>query len=286
MRPDRLANVRALPLLLALALLGGCVGKERAAEVMPESLAQLSGPSDDELARTPGSLHGLVRTAALEPVPNATVEDGRLSLTTTTDAAGTFVLDGLTTGEHLLSISAFGYLTHSVKVQTQNGTALAIEIVIERMASAEPYVETRELAGFLSCAALVGEERHDCASADPNHRDVFEFDLAGSGKNVVLELVWDPADTPGASRMTLFAETVGYGAQDIGLGNATGAGYARVEVPSSVMEKYYPEGGVMRAFVVLAPGEAPVSATAQTSFTVFVTTFYHEAGPAGFSVAG
>lgn len=277
-------TMRVLALLAALALLAGCVGGSEGDDVVPEAVQALTGPSEEELARTPGALAGIVHTAALAPIPGARIEEPRLGLNATTDAAGFFRLEGLVTGEHLLNVVADGFLTKSVKAHARNGTTLEVNVSLDPAPSSEPYVEPRELAGFLTCAVLVQGEAHDCASADPNHRDVFEFELAGEGKLVVLELVYDPANSPAGSALTLAVETVGYGAQDVDLGNATGEGYARIVVPTAIMEKYYPEGGMMRARVSLAPGAAPVVAAAQLSFTVFVTTFYHEAGDEAYSV--
>lgn len=251
---------------------------------MPQAIETLAGPSEEDLARTPGRLQGIVHDAALSPVANATVEDARTSAKSVTDAAGYFELVGLETGEHLLYVTASGFVTRSLTIQARNGTTFEVDIALEPAASVEPYVETRELTGFFACALVVNGEAQDCASADPNHRDTFEFELAPSGKNMVLELQYDPADSPGGSHFLLHAETVGYGAQDIDLGSAGGEGYARIEVPTAVLAKYYPEGGLMRARVSLAPGGAPAAATAQLSFIVYVTTFYHQAGAAGFSV--
>lgn len=279
--------MRALPLLLALALAAGCVGKgdgsESAASVS-DSIAALAGPSEAELAATAGVLQGVVHTAALEPIANATLLEPRLSLQAVTDASGAFSLPGLVTGEHLLTISAPGYVTRSVTVTMRNGTTLTVDVLLARAPSTVPYAETRELKGFLACSILVADEARDCASADPNHRDAFEFEIGASGKSAVLELTWDPASAPAAKRMRLLVETVGYGAQDIELGNATGEGYARIEVSQAIMEKYYPEGGVMRALVSLAPSDAPASVAAQVSFIVYATTFYHMAGPSGYTV--
>jgi len=276
--------MRALALLLALGLLAGCVGKEADAGPVSGALSQLAGPSEEELARTPGSLQGIVHTPALTPIFGARVADPRLGLAATTDTAGFFRLDGLATGEHLLVVTAEGYLTRSVLVQARNGTTLELNVSLEPAPRLEPYVETRELHGFLACALLVADDARDCASADPNHRDVFELDLGAGAKGVVLELAWDEASTPAARSMALLAETVGYGAQDVALGSAAGRGYARVEVPVAVLEKYYPEGGVMRALVALAEGDAPASAALQARFVVYVSAFYHQAAPAGFSV--
>lgn len=280
----RLWIVRALVFLVLLALAAGCTGKDNAAGAVPDAIQQLAGPSEEELARTPGILQGIVHTPGLSPIAGAHVAEARLGTNVTTDAAGYFQMSGLVTGEHLLIVSAPDHVTRSLLVNTQNGTTLEVNVSLTAAPRLDPYVETRELQGFLTCAALVNGEAHDCASADPNHRDVFEFELGNDGRLVVLELQWDATSTPAGSTMSLAVETVGYGAQDVDLGNATGSGYARVVVPETIMAKYYPEGGLMRARVALAPSEAPVSFTAQTQFVVYVSTFYHEPGPAEFTV--
>lgn len=269
----------AWPLLAAL-LLAGCAKEEAP---LTEAVAAVVGPSAEELARMPGALQGIVHTPALEPVPNATLRIARENRTAVTDAVGHFRFDDLPAGQHLVTVEAAGFATRSVLAAARNGTVLEVEILLEPTGSMEPYAETRELAGFLSCSLRAAGASHDCASADPNHRDIFEFELQPEGKLVVLELAWDAEANPTAPELTLAAETVGYGAQDMDLGNATGAGRVRLVVPTEVLEKYYPEGGIMRAHVSLPPSSAPTLA-AQTRFVVYVTTFYHEAGPEDFTL--
>ncbi|HET6403941.1 MAG TPA: carboxypeptidase regulatory-like domain-containing protein [Candidatus Thermoplasmatota archaeon] len=275
--------MRAFPLLVALALVAGCTGAEEE-RPLASAVSQLAGPSEEELARTPGVLQGIVHTPALVPIFGARVTEERLGLAATSDAAGFFRLEGLVTGAHLLTVAAEGHLTRSITVNTRNGTTLEVNVSLQPAPPSEGYVETRELQGFLGCAALVAGRSHDCASADANHRDIFEFELADDAKLAVLELSWDASATPAAPRMTLFAETVGYGAQDLDLGNATGSGYARIVVPQAVMEKYYPEGGLMRATVSLAEGDAPAALAVQAKFVVYVSVFYHQPGDEAFSI--
>lgn len=279
--------MRPIPLLVALALLAGCTGTGGEEEgALSEAVSQLTGPSEEELARTPGVLQGIVHTPGLTPIFAARVTEVRLGLNATTDVAGFFRMPGLVTGEHLLTITAEGHTTRSITVNARNGTTMEVNVSLEPAPPSEPYVETRELQGFLACATLVAGEARDCASADPNHRDIFEFELSDEGKLVVLELVWDVASTPTATHMTLTVETVGYGAQDLDLGNATGSGYARIVVPQEVMEKYYSEGGLMRASVSLAQGDTPAAAAVQADFVVYATVFYHEPGDPAYSIIG
>lgn len=279
--------MRASALLVVVAIaLAGCA-KPAAPAPVEDIVSAVAGPSAEELARTPGTLAGIVRTAALEPIANATLTVPRESRTVTTNEAGLFRIEALPPGEHMVTIAAKGFVTRSLTAAVRNGTLSEVDIVLERAGSTEPYHETIELAGFLSCSARaatpMGEELRDCASADPNHRDAFEFEVGEKAKQVVVELVWTPDDNPAGKRLTLFLETAGYGALDLDLGNATGEGYAAVRAPVDVVARYYPEGGLMRARVELTPTE-PVAIAAQARFTVYVTAFYHEPAPEGFSV--
>jgi hypothetical protein len=279
--------MRAWAAVLVLALLAGCAGKTETP--VQEAVSALAGPSAEELARTPGTLQGIVHSPSLAPVPNATLTIPRENRSATTDEAGLFRFQALAAGEHMITITAAGFDTRSVTVAVRNGTLSEVDIAMTPAGPTDPYAQTRELAGFLSCAARAqtpaAEERYDCAAADPNHRDIFEFDVDADAKEVVVELVWDTAASPAGKDMTLFVETAGYGSLDLDLGNATGAGHVAIRVPASVMEKYYPEGGMLRARVELAP-TTPVVAAVQSSFTVYVTTFYHGAAPADFSIVG
>lgn len=284
---------RLLPLLVALsALAAGCTGDgeggvaQQAAEVFD------SGPTAEELARMPGSIEGVVHTVSLAPIANANVRLVREDVSRTTDSGGFFRFESLPTTSYLVEASAEGFETRTVVASVRNGTVLELNISLTEAVILAPHQETRELRGFISCGARIitpaGEHGADCAAADPNHRDAFEFDVLPDGKNAVLELSWDPANSPGMPQMRLIAETVGYGAMDLEIGNVTGSGYARIHVPQDVMEKYYPEGGKMRARVLMAPEAATPTAevAAQTEFVVYTTVFYVEPGPDDFAVAG
>lgn len=287
--------MRPLIALTVLAvLLAGCTGggdddggslAQQAAELVQ------TGPTAEELARTPGSIEGVVQTASLAPIAGATVRLVRENATVVTDPSGFFRFANLATTTYLVEASADGYLTRTLSTSARNGTVVDLNITLDPAVIVAPHKETRELAGFLSCGARATTpegDTHggDCAAADPNHRDRFEFDVMPDGKLTVIELTWDTEANPGLPMLRLVAETVGYGAMDELLGDEVGEGYARVVVPQSTMEKYYPEGGRMRVVVSMAPESStpPVAVAAQSSFTVFVTTFYVEPGSPDFAV--
>lgn len=274
-----------------VVVLAGCVGKDDSPSALEGAVDKLTGPTEAELRATPGSIQGLVLTASFAPIANARVALLRENVATTTDEAGFFRFAGLANGVYLVSAEAEGYETRTVQASATNGTVYEVELTLAPAPKKTPFVEPREFAGLLSCGIVLesplGRQSPACSAADPNHRDTFEIDLMPGGAGVVLELVWDPAANPGAPRLRLHAETVGYGAHDEDLGEIMGEGYARLEIPAAVMEKYYPEGGRYRVDVALvAPDAPPAAAAFQMDFTLYATAFYHAAPPAGFTVLG
>lgn len=283
--------MRAL-LVAAALLLAGCSAREGAdASVLGQAADALAGgPSEEELARTPGAIEGVVTTESLAPIGGATVTLVRENATATTDAGGLFRFASLPTASYLVQARADGFATRTVAVAVRNGTVMEVNLTLARAASAEPYAETVEIAGFLSCGVrLAGpdgaEEGADCASADPNHADSFETRVGDRTRMVVVELSYDPEANPAARRLVLRAETVGYGHSDVELGSAVADGYARIVVPPAVADKYYPEGGALRVLVSMDASGGPAVAL-QTRFTVYVTAFYVEPGAGSFSVLG
>lgn len=277
-------------LLLAVALLAaGCVGKDEPS-ALDAAVAKVTGPSEEELRATPGSIQGLVLTPDVAPIPGATVTLLRENRSTTSDARGFFRFEGLANGGYLLTAEAEGYTSRTVQASATNGTVYELNLTLAPAPRLEPFTETRELNGFLACGVEAdgpaGRQSVPCSSADPNHRDAFEVDLLPDARGLVLELVWDPEANPGAAALRLVVETVGYGAQDETLGDVVGsAGYARVEVPAALLAKYYPEGGRYRALVTLEPA-TPAAFAFQAPFTLYASAFHHGDAPAGHTVLG
>ncbi|HEX2022723.1 MAG TPA: carboxypeptidase-like regulatory domain-containing protein [Candidatus Thermoplasmatota archaeon] len=282
--------MRPLALAAAALLLAGCSASEGPSIVEQAADALDGGPSPEELARMPGRIAGVVTDESLTPVAGATLTLLRENVSVTSDAAGAFRFENLPAGSYLLQGRAAEHETRTVAVPVRNATTMEVNLTLPYRPTPEPHHETAELAGFLSCGARYAlpdgaEDGVDCGSADPNHQDAFEARVGEGGRNVVIELSYDPEESPGARRLALHAETVGYGALDQDLGSAEGEGYARLVVPRDVMEKFYVEGGLVRVEVRMLPSATQPAVALQQRFTVYVTTFYVEEGPADFRVA-
>lgn len=277
---------RAGALVLLALLVAGCTSQPSQPSAAQQAVSALRGSQPEPPL---GSIDGVVLSPSLEPVVLARVTLMRENVSTRTDAAGAFHFMELRASTYLLSVEAEGFVTRSFYANTMNGAATAVNVTLERAPKKEPFFETRELAGFLSCGLDVTTpavpERVDCASADANHRDSFEIGVGPDLRMVVLELVWSVKDNPGASRLGLSAKTLGFGASDASLGNVTGAGYARIVVSSDIASKYYTDGGSLRASIrLVSDGSPPAEAALQTKFTLYATAFYVSAGPADFTV--
>lgn len=282
-----LASVLVLALAFALGL-AGCARSDAdaPASALQDAVASLSG---EDAASALGQIRGVVQSLALEPLKGARVTMLREGASTLADASGLYRFDALPPGSYLLSAEAEGFAAASAVADARNGTITLVNFTLAPAPKLEPYHQTQELKGLLSCAVAAqspaGETRRDCAAADPNHRDDFEFPIGALARSAVIELVWDAASDPAAKRLNLHARTLGYGASDADLGNVTGEGYARILVPSTIMEKYYGQGGAMRARIALADdGSPPAGVAFQRAFTLYVTTFYVEPGADGFTV--
>lgn len=288
--PAWLAVRLALALALALALVAaGCAKPDAGAPAASAVQRAVDAVTGGNQAATLGAIGGVVQSAALEPIKDARVTLLRENVTARADASGLYRFDALAPGSYLLTAEADGFVARSAEGLATNGSLTLINFTLAAAPKMDPYHETQELKGSLSCALAAqtpaGDERRDCAAADPNHRAEFEFPIGAGARSAVLELSWDASKQPAAKRLNLHARTLGYGASDMDLGNVTGEGYARIVVPLSVMEKYYSNGGAMRAQIQLADdGAPPASAAFQETFTLFATTFFVQPGADGFSV--
>lgn len=286
---------RLWPIVLA-AFLAGCVNDaflptstDPPGSVEPGDLApgQLVDP------KTPGQLKGVVTNEALVPIKGANVTLLASNKTFLTQEDGAFKFTELPNGRLLAYAQAEGFFGKTQAATIRNGTIVTLDFRLAAIPVVEPYAESIEFGGLISCDGMFllpsGVQEVHCGTADPNDARVFETDVKAAVKAIVVEVKWDAA-SPGTRALRARLETVGFGASDTVLANATGPSVLRLEVPRPPLEKYYPGGGTVRVVVGPAPSvsdeEAELDAglAVQQQFTVVLTAFYHEGAPDGFSV--
>src|SRR5688572_29700093 len=128
--------------LLAAATLAGCAGTP-------------SGPGGDpglQVTETTGGIRGIVVDQAVVPVEGATITLAG-GQSTATGADGLFNFTGLEPGDHFVMASKPGYLSVQQSVAVVAGVAdpPIVKVLLERLTSAQPYVDFYKLEGFYEC---------------------------------------------------------------------------------------------------------------------------------------
>lgn len=273
-----MSRVRALPLLLAVALLlAGCASKEEPVAV-------------NEVA--PGIVSGTVTDAALTPLVGVNVSVEGTNESALTDAAGAFRLL-LPPGEHLLLATFEGYRVAALRANVVSDATAALAFTLDPIPREEPSSMSLEAEGLLGCRVLVdaGGERTlvPCGQQDPNERTRLAFPVTTVDAlgGAVVEVVWEPRSAAGRA----LAVTVSRGASEeaLVLGASEGEGRAVISLPSRLLAEMA-AGDELLVDVTpagsLTDEEANVDAALviQQPFTVYVTLFYRQEPPGGFSV--
>ncbi len=116
-------------------------------------------PVDD----TTGGIRGLVVDQAVVPVPGAlvTLSGGK---NTTSDEAGQFNFTGLEPGDYFLSVGKPGFTGVQVSTTVVAGVAAPpiVKILLERLTTAQPYLDHFKLEGFYECAQAMSFVTDTC----------------------------------------------------------------------------------------------------------------------------
>ncbi len=150
------------------------------------------------------NIAGTVQGPGLLPVADATVEVVGLGLSDTTDAEGGFSFAGLPRAIHLLTVTADGFESGSVQVDpaTAEGPVL---IVLAQAASTLPFNATQAYRGILQCAMEVLIISGSCdtlvtfAGQEPVLAQNATWDLSvqPGWRTLVLDVDFDPGAQPG-----------------------------------------------------------------------------------------
>lgn len=245
-------------------------------------------------------IRGQVVDPASTPLAGATVALATRNVTVVADEEGRFRFNRVPDGEFLLVAALDGYRSVVNRVTVSAGADREITLALEPLPTAEPYKETVEKRGFVSCGAAVRTGDHGdsanyaltCGEQDPNDQRelLFEVTVGEGVAGIVLELAWE-ARNPGSRVFDFHAEQIlGDAEAPRPLGGTEGTGYASILIPQSVAREYFLGGGTIRTRTEptgsFLDEESPSDAAlvAQQDFTVYATVFYHAPPPPGWSI--
>lgn len=282
-RVDGLLSV----LVLGSLLLAGCAGSDG------EAQDGTKDPGANE--EVTNAIEGTVLGDDQLPLEMAKVEILSLNVSIQTNSEGSYRFTNLAPRDYLVVASKDGYRTLTQRAIVKDQSIHQLDFVLDAKPLLEPSRETLDHVGLILCKAVYGTdpeamEHHDCGEAgepannDPDH----EFQIGPNAAQILVEAFWEPT-TEGSKHLTLTVESVGFGHQDLVFSSISGPSGIRVTIPQSIVEKYYPEGGALRTIMAAGPSITGDEAGADAGialnqgFTFYVTVFYIEPGPPGFS---
>jgi hypothetical protein len=305
-----------LPALLALA---GCAGQApgtgttTVSESCGSSAATATCTTTTQ-APPPGGMGitGLVESDAFVPLPLANVSIPELGLRTATNQAGRFTFPDVAPSVYNVVAEAAGYASQT---QVARPEVTALSFILQRAAPTQPYNVTLPFHGLLECASETLIISGPCdavvqygggpAVFQNNSAFPFRTDLAW--QTMVIDLEFDASGNPGIDglRETLRGQndTASLGTyQQYGRFHDSQSFSVRVEpggnytdgdapVPANVTSfklEIYPQG--MGYHQVCDPGSGQcflgLGGAVNMRFDLFVTLFYVDPAPAGFTLLG
>ncbi|MFO1532093.1 MAG: carboxypeptidase regulatory-like domain-containing protein [Thermoplasmatota archaeon] len=260
------------------------------------------------------SIHGVVMDDVLHTLPDATVVVRELNLTKAVGPAGTFAFDGLVPSTYFLTASAPEHRSQTLTVEPANAQE-TVHFALEPLATNLAYNETVHFHGHLQCAleALIITPSCDSViTTDPvNHAPVLndtfsaQLPVAANWKTVVTDVVFDPSAQPGMAglRVTVRgahdAHSLG-SYEEYGKFNGTKSFTFSVEpdtqydggtrpVPSNTTQFQFDTYPLSYGWhKVCQPGTDTcflgVGAGLDVDFDLYMTTFYVEPAPAGWTL--
>lgn len=270
-----------LAALVALApALAGCASNEASVSLDTLSL---------------GTIAGTVTDAGLTPLAGAVVRlDGRND-SVSTDATGAFAFTA-PPGEYLVLATLDGYRGGALRAAPGPGETARLAFALSLIPRERPDIVVAEQHGLISCGAtvIVGEEAHPaaCGGNDPNQRTRVAFTVGPTHglAGAVVEVVWEPH----SEAASWFEATVlsGEGDATAEIAGAAGERHVVISIPGRVLEGVITDGSTLVVDVAptgsLADEEAGVDggAVVQQEFTVYLSLFYFQTQPVGYSVVG
>lgn len=262
---------RTAVLLLLSAFLAGC-GDSPTPEDDP-----LRGP-DVTTGPDTGAISGVVVSETIVPIEGATVAlpDGTNA---TTDTGGVFVLRDLDPGVYFLTVSAPGFLPAQTSAEVQAGAVAKPRILLAADTSPQPYKQTLTHAGFIRVWGGIASFFVTATAPEASECDcTMTFVPDEQAATYVLEAIYDEnleSPVPHFGYYWELDQTVPDVIQT--------SGYGHSPIVAHIAASTFDEQDEMRARFT-GPDEW---IAIDQSFELYVTVFYLEAAPEGWSfVAG
>lgn len=178
----------------ATVILSGCAGASGAIEPAGPADAALD-PAD--ISATHGAVIGTVVDTSLLPIQNATVtlatagKDGVNISAATTNGGGAFGFSLLEPGSYRLRAGHPDFGNGSVLVSVSAAERTSAQILLDELASDDPYLVTLIKNGFLSCAAgtLIAPTNNRCPGDQGN--STIRFEIPDGFRYFLSESEWE-----------------------------------------------------------------------------------------------
>lgn len=264
-------------LVLALVLVAGCSDAPKAD--VPAGDDEVFADLEDgvQATATTGAIAGVVVDDAIRPIPGANVTLLARNQTVTADADGRFAFEELEAGVYFLSSVAHRHDTIQLSVEVKVGEIATARVMMQRLTTVEPYKQTVQFRGYV--ANYLGYPNFVVEVLAPGTIDcvcVFEVPVDGNLSTLVVEAdgvsqVENPDSTVPEPYYEVFYDAADTGVQD--------SNYAEFPFVLRYEDDFVAN---QTAFVVRLTGG--VSPVVRMDYDLYVTAFYHEAAPEGWSL--
>lgn len=261
------------------------------------------------------TIQGTVVDEALHPITNATVRLHELDRTVTVGAGGTYVFTDLVPSTYFLTATAPEHIAKTLSIESKDA-GQGLHFVLERLAQNVSHNVTVKFQGHFECAleVLIISPSCDSLLTDPrvggprlfNSTNAATFGVEGNWKTVVIDVVFEPQDQPGLDGMRVVAQNP---LNQSSLG--TYVQYGRFNGSESYTIRLEP-GGIYEEGVAPVPLNATtfrvvayphshgwhevcvptysctlgVGVGLDVEFHLYITTFYVEPAPEGWTLRG
>ncbi|MEA3136013.1 MAG: Carboxypeptidase regulatory-like domain [Thermoplasmata archaeon] len=256
---------------------------------------------------------GLVQDEAFNPVSGAQVTLRLMDRTATTDAAGAFRFDGLSVSAYLVDVNATGFEPASLTAEPHAGNA-SLNFVLLQQTSLRPRVTVEHLEGVYQCGfeAVIIPGSCDILlemAGQSAFEDLSSFQL-GLGRNwrsFAVDVDFDLSANPGLEGLRLVVRGLNDADQlneyqQYGRFNGPGPFTAILDVNGTYSDgdgpvpgnltalqlDVYPQGHGYHATCQVDERACAlgVGAGADIQFDLYVTVFYNQKAPEGYTLLG